>query len=558
MHPGSPLGARNHKNTERPEDRVCSPGSRRLRGCIRQGPTLQIMGCASAKCLGLLICLAMTLCPGAPPARAAGPDYSVPGRWTWPWACGAGYRISWGPADHWAFGKATGLAYDLAMPEGTPVYAPTGGMAYFLHDERPLETNYGYYVELVDGDWLIRLAHLRDPASGERMVRAGELLGYAGRSGVSAAHLHLEILVWNGARWVAPDVHRLQRLFGLPLANLETGAILTNEGCAAQVSLAAPVQPLQPNPRLGEATDLLVSLRNDGLDALLVETVQLTLYAPTGASLVAETRGAWTLLGKKTLSVGVRAYPSVSGTWRVGRVTVQAQGVVYGLAVTGSWFVAPSALKLVDLLAPSELDAGGAIALEVTLENSAAVGLAFDDLVVKGLDPKQVPWTASLGSAGVIPGGATRLFILQSNSVPWRVGLWTITEIGYRQGAQTFSFASVDRSFAVHGPELIAEQLVLYAMPDRVNVFMRIINVGDQPVTPEAIELWVGDAEGEDARSLRQTQVGPLLPGQAAFIQLNAPLTWVRERWRLLGAGYWREGMFYWLELPAQPVVIAE
>ncbi len=511
-----------------------------------------------ARVLGVLLWLAMGLFLGAQPARAAGPDYSVPGRWTLPWACGAGYRITWGPADHWAYGKATGVAYDLALPEGTPVYAPTAGMAYFLHDERPLGTNYGYYVELVDGDWLIRLAHLRDPGSGERMVRAGELLGHAGRSGVSAAHLHLEVLVWNGYRWVAPDQNRLQRLFGLSLSAFEIGAILTNDGCAAQVSLAAAVQPLQPNARLGEALDLLVPLRNDGLEALTVDTLQLPLYAPTGASLLAETQGQWILPGKRTLMVPVRTYPSVAGTWRAGRVTVQAQGLVYGLVATGTWFVAPSALKLTQFAAPSVLEVGGTIALEITLENTAGTGLAFDDLVVKGLDPKRVPWAAALGGAGVIPAGATRRFVLQSNSVPQRVGTWTITEIGYRQGEQMFYFASLGASFAVRGPELVVERLVIYASAAQVDIFMSIVNVGDQAATVEAIELWAGDAEGEDARSLRQERVAPLLPGQAAFIHLNAPLQWERGRWRLLGAGYWREGMFYWLELPQRPVIIAE
>lgn len=505
-----------------------------------------------------LIGLVLLLFPVVPPAQAAGPDYSIPGRWVLPWACGTGYRITWGPADHWASGKATGVAYDVALPEGTPIYAPTDGMAYFLHDERPLSTNYGYYVELVDGDWLLRLAHLRDLRSGERMVRAGERIGHAGRSGVSAAHLHLEVLVWNGARWVAPDTNRLRRLFGLSLTDFETGAILTNEGCAAQVSLAGAVQPVQQSVRLGEAADLIIPLRNDGLDALAVDTIQLTLYAPTGASLLAEARGAWTLLGKRTLMAVVRAYPSVAGTWRVGRVTVQAQGVVYGLAATGSWFVAPSALKLVNLSLPAVLDVGSTIAPEIVLENTANVGLAFDELVVRGLDPKRVPWTAVLGGAGVIPAEATRRFTLQSNTVPQRVGTWTITEIGYRQGGQMFYFAPLAHSFVVRGPELVVERLVVYASSAQVNVFMSVVNVGNQPAAPDAIELWAGDATGEDARSLRQERVVPLLPGQTAFLHLSAPLQWVEGRWRLLGAGYWREGMFYWLELPAQPVIITE
>ena len=101
------------------------------------------------------------------------------------------------------------------MEESTPLFAPGDGMAYFLRDERLFETNLGNYVEVViEGDWLVRLAHLRDPQSGERPVRAGELIGHSGDTGVPVPHLHLEVLVRRDTSWVRPDISRMERFFG--------------------------------------------------------------------------------------------------------------------------------------------------------------------------------------------------------------------------------------------------------------------------------------------------------------------------------------------------------
>ena len=123
------------------------------------------------------ILLALLSLAVSTPVLAGEPNYAVPGRLALPWPCGEAYEVTWGPEGHWAHGKATGIAFDFSLPSGTPLFAPANGMACSLLDERFLETNLGPRVEIVvSDDWLVRLAHLRDPQSGGREVLRARLI----------------------------------------------------------------------------------------------------------------------------------------------------------------------------------------------------------------------------------------------------------------------------------------------------------------------------------------------------------------------------------------------
>jgi murein DD-endopeptidase MepM/ murein hydrolase activator NlpD len=482
--------------------------------------------------------------------RAADPDYIIPGQFTLPWPCGEGHQVTWDPLGHWSLHKATGIAFDFAMQEGTPLFAPADGMAYFLVDERPFEANLGNYVELVTGDWMVRLAHLRDPQSGEHIVHAGELIGYSGKTGATAEHLHLEILVRDGAGWERPDLNRLERLWGLPLADLTEGAIVTRASCPAQLAIAGSVRPLREKNRLGETLDLSVPLRNDGSEPVTLDAVQVSLYAPNGTALVAKVQGAWEVGRNGSLSISVPVRPNLAGTWRIGRVTCLAGDTTFGFATEGTLDIGPSSLRLVQLNMPAILDVGKRITLEAQIENTGEMDVALDDVQIDGLQPNGTPWSASAGQASTLQAGSRQRLLLYSTSVPLTVGLWNTQQIGYQRDKQIFYFDRVEQSFAVLGPEIRLKQATIYASAKTLSVFLTITNVGTRTAIPDAITVWGWKPDGEHDFVLTNRKVAPVAPGQSALIQLDVPLEHNEGLWRLVEAGYWVSGDYYRMDFP--------
>ena len=490
---------------------------------------------------------------------APSPDYAVPGRLVLPWACGEGYMVTWDSAGHWAGYKATGIAFDFAMREGLPLFAPADGVAYFLRDERPFDTNLGNYIELVvEGDWVVRMAHLRDAQSGERMVRAGELIGYTGRSGVSAPHLHLELLVREGTRWVRPDPARIERFFGLSFADLVEGAIIAHADCPGHLVMDGAITVATRQIQLGEAIELAIPLRYHGLQPVTLHTVQATLYGPQGASVVAEARGAWALDGKTAITVAMQAYPNLPGEWRVGRVTCQTDQKTYGLLAEGEFRVNPTRLKLAKIEASPILNVGDHITLDAWLENQTDRDLTLDDVQLRGIQPNGVIWAASAGQSAMIYAGELKRFTLSSPTVPRAVGLWRITQIGYQRDKHTFFFDQANESFAVFGPELRIERVAMYPIPDGLTIFLYLINVGTREASPDAIEAWGWRPDGEHYFLAANRKVAPIPPGRSVLIQLNVPHEGALGIWRLVEAGYWAGGAYYRLDLPEQPAVALE
>ncbi len=502
-------------------------------------------------------CLCLLLAMWLPPLdiHAEGPDYRIPGHFAWPWACTEGHIVTWEPEGHWAAGMATGIAFDFAMKEGTPLFAPTDGMAYFLRDERPFETNLGNYIEVVSGDWKVRLAHLRDPQSGERMVKAGELIGHSGSSGAAMEHLHLELLVREGDRWVRPDLARVSHFFGLATADLSEGAIVSNEVCPAQLVLGGEVYPVRKGMPLGEMAELLVPLRNLGLEPLQIKTVQVALHSPSGDATIAEGNSGWTLAGQASTAAVIPVQPNMPGTWQVGRVTCETSDGTVSFEAAGSMNVDASPLKLVGVSVPAVIRVGERIALEAWVENDGAEDFPLDDLVVMGVRPDGVTWSATLEQQSTVKAGEVRPFALHSPVVPQEVGPWTITLIGYQQGGQTLFFHRLERSFRVEGPKLVIGQMAVYPAPRSLSILLTITNVGTEVAALDAIEAWGWKPDGEHYFSMSNKNVTALAPGESALIRLQGPLGSMPGLWRLVEAGYWIDGTYYRMALPEQSAV---
>lgn len=470
-----------------------------------------------------------------------------------PWACGDGYYVTWDPEGHWAEGKATGIAYDFAMPEGTAVYAPMAGVAYFLEDVRPFETNLGHYVEIVDlkGSWLLRLAHLRNPQSGRRLVREGDLIGYSGASGAYAAHLHLELLVREGERWVAPDVARLTHFLGLEIASFVRGALITNDGCGPALAMAGEVYPRAERAPLGEWIELAVPLRNDGLDTLTLNTVQVMLYSPTGASMVAEATGEWRIPTASTAEIPVPTRMPAVGDWYVGRLVYRADTLSGGMPAKGRLQVQPPALEVEQLGVPHPvLYAGDALGLTAQLRNAGEREWACDDLVVEGKRPDGVSWQATVGSPVTLKAGQSAKVAFHNRTALQTVGVWHIERLGYRLGDEVFYFQQLEQVFYLFGQQLEAEQVKSYYSEKAWHLFVTLRNEGTHSARPELIEVWGWQPDGETVFEAKAHRVQPIAAGEAILIRFDISLDGVQGAWRLVEAGYWEQGTYYRIRLP--------
>jgi len=490
---------------------------------------------------------------------AGDPAYDVPGGLALPWACGEGYVVTWGPDGHWAERKASGLAYDFSLPEGTPLYSPGHGHIYYLRDERPFDTNLGNYVEIVvDDDWLIRLAHLRDPQSGEGPVRAGEFVGYSGSTGVPLAHLHMELFVREGSRWVAPNLEQTERLFGLPVGDLVEGATVTNDGCPAQVALSGPVLPLEPSAPLGQAVTLRVPLHNDGLETITLDVVQVSLAGPDGTPLVVRAEGEWLLDAKSEAVIPVTVLPPRAGEWSVGRVTCGAGEATFGLPGEGAFEVLPSDLRLIGVSVPPEVRVGERIVLEAWVENGGAGDLRVNELEVRGVQPDGLPWSAVARQGRTIRAGEVRRFDLEGMMLPERVGEWRIVDVGYRAGdaggGPALLFAAAEGTFSVVGPELRAESLRARVDEGTLSVALLLANVGNDTAIVDRVEVWGWKPDGEEPFVL-EAAIDPVAPGGSAVVRLEGPLGVDEGLWRLIEAGYWVDGTYLRVPLPEQPTV---
>ncbi|MEN6480097.1 MAG: M23 family metallopeptidase [Anaerolineales bacterium] len=486
------------------------------------------------------------------PSRAAGPDYAAVGLFALPWACGEGHVITWDPQGHWEANKASGVAYDLRMAVGTPLYAPTDGVAHFLVDDRPFETNLGNYVDLVtlDGNWLIRLAHLDGVQAGQRQVRAGDLIGHSGDSGATAAHLHLELLVRSGSAWVPPDLSRLTRLFGLPRSAFVEGATLTNDTCATTLVVAGDVVSLDADAPLGQAQRLQLALRNDSLNDVPLDWVQLSVYSTQGLAQVVDREGSWRVAARDTLTIEIPALLGAEGDWYVGRVVVRSAGSVSGQPATGQLRVGGSALQVRALSPGRALYAVGEVPqIKVVLQNQGTSTWQAQDVIVEGSQPHGDRWEASLGAAVTLAGGQSRRLVLTGAMIPRQVGAWRVERVAFVREGHRFVLATSDLEFGVQGLQLDLEQVDAEAVGGQVVIRATLRNVGTAVTAPDRIEAWGWQPDGVTTFTA-STTLPALFPGQSTLVRMTAPLNSPSDGWRLADVGYWLKGTYYSAGMP--------
>jgi murein DD-endopeptidase MepM/ murein hydrolase activator NlpD len=490
-------------------------------------------------------------------AGAEEPDFTVLQRISLPWACGESHRITWNYESHWNLGNSRGLAFDFSMVEGTSILAPADGIATFKLDEKPFVPNLGNYVDLaIEGGWRVRFAHLRDAQQGERQVRAGEVLGYSGASGASAAHLHLELFKPGSTSWTPADVDKITYLFGLPFGEWYEEASIATHACPANIILAGQVRAVPGRVGLGEPVDLTVPLRNIGAQEAAVRAVQIAMRDEAGSTLLIEAQGMWLIGVQEDQQITVRAWPDMAGAWEVDRVTCIGDDISRSLPAQASWRVEPSPLRLVGMRIPGAYAVGDRIACEVWVENTSANILGFDDIYVEGTRPDHATWVASSGYGQSIPAGGVVRLALQSSTLPQHVGSWQVNRVAFQMGGHRFTFAQAQESFVVLGPQLVVEEIFASPANEVLSIFLLLKNQGTDVASPESVEVWGWQPEEEQAFSVSSDQLTALDPGEAALIRLDVPLRGVAGSWRLAEAGYWNQGTFCRMFLPVRPTIL--
>ena len=259
----------------------------------------------------LAIALLLIVALAAPPAptHAQGED----GRpyLELPFEGGTSYRVSCAYTCYQHYNAMT-YAVDFAMPAGVPILAAAAGEVRAVTWEvgMPLDLNLGdaliVYIDHGDG-WFTRYVHLDGltVAQGDR-VEMGQVIGYSGATGASAAHLHFELRYGSSLR--SPSVP-IDELFGEAPAEGQyyesnnyafTGAMGTVEvpfpAATAQIEILetpTPVltlpSPTPLDPTLLPSTPLPspsagLTLSGDGTDIVAGQAVTVSFTMRNSAS----------------------------------------------------------------------------------------------------------------------------------------------------------------------------------------------------------------------------------------------------------------------------------
>jgi len=514
---------------------------------LRFGAKRGVFGLALALVLGLLAA-------GAGVARAEGPDYGAPASWLLPWRGGDVHRVTWGPEDHWANGKATGIAFDVTMLEGVPIYAPADGVAYFRQDARLLSTTLGNYVDLHTEDgWLVRLAHLRDERLETRPVKAGELLGYAGMSGVSASHLHVEVLILEDGVWRCPDSTQLTTLFGRSLGAFVPGALVVNHGCAGMLVSDGEARTLTPSVELGVEALGLVPLRNEGDRVLDLTSVQLVMESPLGETILVDAEGDWRFPARSQRTLALRVHPDLAGVWQATGLRYVVGQQACALDLEGTFLVEALPITLTALDLVSAAMVGSPIEIALTLWNTGADALEAEDLLVWGEAPSGAIWQATLGEPVRLDGDGSTDLLLRNGPVPGEVGPWRTSGVALVREGRAYRLALSEAEIEVSGPQLAIEEMSVCAAELGPIILVRLANLGDEPVRDARVELWgwYGQAGGDVGSAI--TSVDELWPGESSMLRLQVQASPDQGEWRLAGAGYWLDDAYLPLTLPTAP-----
>jgi hypothetical protein len=250
------------------------------------------------------------------------------------------------------------------------------------------------------------------------------------------------------------------------------------------------------------------------------------------------------------------AWPGQEGEWQASAVVYETDAATPRLAASGGFSVAPSALRLigVSLRQDEPLAVGARPRFEVWVENVGPDELPIDDLILQGRRPDGGAWRTALGRGRVLGPGSVTVLRLGADLPVQQVGEWQVTEVSYRRDARDFAFAHPHDAFMVDGPQLAAEELEVTPGDEGLNVRLRLRNVGNAAAEPQEIELWGWQPGDQEPFTVWQTLDEALAPGVAADLQFQVP-TASAGTWRVVSAGYWRDGDHYTLPLPQQPAI---
>jgi murein DD-endopeptidase MepM/ murein hydrolase activator NlpD len=143
--------------------------------------------------------------PERPDLSCAAPVFGDPASspWCLPYAAGSVYTVT---QSYCSMGSHAGrFAYDFDMPMGTEVLAARGGEVVELRENWSDDDTQGGHENVVilrhDDDTLSLYIHMRErgvlPELGDYVPQGG-LLGWSGRSGTFAPHIHFQVCLRGG------------------------------------------------------------------------------------------------------------------------------------------------------------------------------------------------------------------------------------------------------------------------------------------------------------------------------------------------------------------------
>ena len=194
---------------------------------------------------------------------------------------------------------------DLAAPEGTPVYAPTGGIV----TKSEMTEGYGNLVVLRGaGDRQYRFGQLQELKVKEGdAVSPGDVLGLVGQTGrATGPHLHFE--VWHGEK---PDDPQTEE--GLILA--DSLFIMSSSGAKAPVPPAPPEAPVPSEPKAAPLAPQPASL----------EETREFIKEAEAAQAACKKLDAWF------------KQPEETEDWAQRKALAEAENKQAGLAMDASW-----------------------------------------------------------------------------------------------------------------------------------------------------------------------------------------------------------------------------
>ncbi|MHB9033522.1 MAG: M23 family metallopeptidase [Anaerolineae bacterium] len=468
-----------------------------------------------------------------------------------PWPTGASYPITWGPDDHWLSNPRLGFAVDIGLPSGTPLTAPAAGEANYLVDTRPYQYGLGNYIDLVCGNWKIRLAHLLEERTETRHVEAGEFLGFSGSSGASAAHLHIELFVYDGGGWRAAQYSDLHSFMGIPLSELVEGMIVTNAQFSNQVVWSKEPAILNPEVSFAQPLTISIPLRNNGIEPIQVTRLQVLASDPVGNPYVFDLDGDWQLAAQNDLLIEAPYLPTMPGWWHITQVSVINSTNLWRLPTDLSFIVANPGIEVIGITGDSFAQVGEQPEFEVWLANHTDTNQFLDHISLFGSRPDHSSWNSVTTESIYIPAHQVVCLYLNT-AVLSQSGEWRLTRITFESARNTMTLGVLEHSIVVDGPQLVIKNV---GVRQNGRIYLTLLNIGTAVADTDWFEVLVLDTANGSVHSVVARQVPQLAPDDSATIVLPLPPNSLLSDLKLVSAGYWLNGQYYPVKLEQYTVL---